>query len=202
MDKKYFLTGMSERRLTKAVVESGSRFKHKFYPHIRTLNTLHEKLGEKMNVKKMIFIALVLIIFSGCLNKDKNLTLEPKGNQPMGLVKLASDEKIDQQPSNNAKELLSNYEEISGVRAVNHNNQLVVAVDVDHDDRFNLDNIERDVSKKIKRDFSNMKVTISTDQKILLELEDLENALQKNNISEKELKKRLQEIKKLSKEQT
>ena len=47
-----------------------------------------------------------------------------------------------------------------------------------------------------------MKVTLSTDQKILLELKKLENEIENRSINHEELKKRVKKLVKLSKEQT
>src|SRR5699024_8006603 len=90
------------------------------------------------------------------------------------LTKLSVRGVTDQQPSDQAKEFLSHFEEISGVRAVNHDGEIVIAVDVHHHDRFSLDNIEEALRKDVRQNFSNMKVTLSTDQKIFIELKQLE----------------------------
>lgn len=155
-----------------------------------------------MNVKQIIFIIGIVLLFTGCMKNDRGLSLGPNGNESPELVKLSARGDMDQQPSNQAKQIISNYEEVTGVRAVNHDNQLVVAVEIDHGDRFRLDDIERELKKEIKRNFSKMTVTLSTDQKLLLELRNLENDIQANNISKNAIKKRLHELKKLSEEET
>lgn len=155
-----------------------------------------------MNINKTLFIIGTLLMFTACMNNEGNLTFEPNQNEDLELVKLSADGVVDQQPANQAKEILSNYEEISRVRAVNHDSNLLIAVEIDHNERFNLDNIEREVRKKIKQNFSKMKVTVSTDQKLLLELRHLENAIAENRISEQALEKQMDKLIKLSKEET
>jgi|SRR5690625_2160708 len=158
-----------------------------------------------MKTKKLLFIFIgILLITTACMNnkKDNTLSLEPTGNQSLPLSKLSSKGITDQQPADQAKQFLSNYEEITRVRAVNHDNDLLIAIEVDHLDRFQLDDIEREVRKKIKSNFSNLNITISSDKKILLELRDLETVITEKKISEDDIKKRITEIKKLSKEQT
>lgn len=160
------------------------------------------KLGGAMKRHLLLFISICLFVSIGCTNKNREQILEPTGDQPIELLKLKSNSVADQNASNQAKEIVSKYEEVAGVRAINYDNQLIVAIDVDHLDRFNLSEIEKELRKKINDSFSDMIVTVSTDQKIIIELEKLEKQIQAKSISEKELKKKMNDIKKLSKEQT
>lgn len=54
----------------------------------------------------------------------------------------------------------------------------------------------------MKKQFKNLDVEFSTDKKIIIELDKLEKQILNNEISSKELKKRLKQIVTLSKEQT
>lgn len=158
-----------------------------------------------MYLKRVFFLVLSIFILSACTNNnaDQDQVLEPTGNRDLELVKLSTDDSIiDQNPSNRAKELLSNYEEVSAVRAVNHEDELLIAIDIDQHERFSLDSIERKLQKKVRENFSDLKVTLSTDQKILIELRKLEEDIQANKISNDKLKKKIKELKSLSKEQT
>ncbi len=155
-----------------------------------------------MTLKRILFLVSIIILSACTNNMQKDPTFEPTGNRDMELVKLSSKEVMDQNPSNRAKELLSKYTEISAVRAVNDKEELLVGVEVDHHERFSLDNIESELRKKIKENFSDLKVTLSTDQKILLELEKLESDIRDNKVSNDELKKKIQELKSLSQEET
>lgn len=155
-----------------------------------------------MYLKRVFFVIISILILSACTNNQNDNALEPTGDRDLELVKLSSNGVADQNASNLAKEILSNDEEISEVRAVNHDNDLLIAINVDHHERFALDTIESELRKKINKNFSDMKVTLSTDQKILIELEQLENDIQGNDISKKQLKDRVKKLKSLSKEQT
>ncbi|MEI3604884.1 YhcN/YlaJ family sporulation lipoprotein [Pseudogracilibacillus sp. SE30717A] len=155
-----------------------------------------------MYLKRIIIIISIFILTACANNIQKDPTFEPTGNRDLELVKLSSKEIMDQNPSNRAKELLSQYAEISGVRAVNDKNELLIGVDIDHHERFSLDNMESELRKKIKENFSDLKVTLSTDQKILLELEKLEEDIRNKKVSNDELRKKIKELKSLSKEET
>ena len=143
---------------------------------------------------------LLLIVGTGCMKQDP--TYEPTKNQPLNLTKLTSKGITDQQPADEAKQFLSNYEEVSGVRAVNHNGQLIIAIEIDHDDRFSLDHLESKLNKELHENFPDMKIDVSTDQKLLFELEDLEKEITNQSISKKEVNKRMKKLRKLMKEQT
>jgi|SRR5690625_1359006 len=149
-----------------------------------------------------VLIMTPFLLFSACMKDQNESTLEPTGNRNLELVKLSSYGIHDQNASNQAKEMLSYYDEIAGVRAVNHDKDLLIAIDVRHHDRFNLDSIESDVRKKINKNFSDLKVTLSTDRKILIELEKLEKRMEAQDISDEQLKSRIKKIKSLTKEET
>lgn len=151
-------------------------------------------------VKKLFILCCLFLLLIGCTNNDP--TYQSTKKDDLELTKLKSDVPVDQNPANQAKEYLSHFEEVSAVRAVNYENDLVIAVDINHHDRFQLDHLEKELTKDVKKNFSNMEITFSTDRKILIELKRLEEDIQNRNVSEDGIKKRLQKIKKLSREET
>lgn len=151
-------------------------------------------------MKKILILFITSFFIIACSNDN---TVEPMGeNDSLELTKLSSRGITDQQPADQAKEFLSHYDEISGVRAVNHDGALMIAVKVKQLERFNLEDIEEALEQDIRKNFSKMKVKLSTDEKIYLELKRLEDDLLGQNISNKEVKKRLKKIQQLSKEET
>lgn len=151
-------------------------------------------------MKKFFILCSLLLLFVGCTNKGP--TWQSQGNDSLELTKLSAKGVTDQQPADQAKEFLSHYEEISGVRAVNHDGELIIAVDVHHHDRFSLEQIEEALQNDIRKNFSNMTITLSTDKKIFLELKQLEEDILTQTIKKDDIKKRLKSIKELSKEET
>src|SRR5690625_3517626 len=152
-------------------------------------------------MRKIMVIWMTLTILFGCSKGDEG-ALEPTNNSSYELSKLTTNIPIDQNPSNKAKLIVSRYEYIAGVRAVNANKELVIGIDVNQFDRFRLKEIKKELKQKIKEDFSEMTITLSTDKKISLELKRLEEEIQTKQISEEALKKKLKEIKNLSEEET
>ncbi len=149
---------------------------------------------------KLIVIFTTVLLLTACTNNDTAIQPEPKDD--FELTKLSVRGVTDQQPSDQAKAFLSQYEEVSGVRAVNHNGTLVIAVDLRHYDRLFLEDIEKALYKDLQRNFTKMQITLSTDRKIFLELERLEKDILDDKLSSADIKKRLNDIITLSKEQT
>lgn len=153
---------------------------------------------------RIFFIFTIILALFACASpmKEGQDILQPSRNEPLHLMKLSSNGLTDQQPAIQAKHFLSERDEISRVRAVNYEDDLIVAIDVHHLKRLQLKKIKADVQKEIDEQFSNLKVTLSTDQKILLELKDLEEAIEANEMNEEELQKKINDIKQLSNEET
>ncbi len=109
---------------------------------------------------------------------------------------------IDQSIANQAKEKMITKDEITDVMAVNTDKELLVAIKVENFNRFRLKSIEKTVKSDLEKMYPNHKVVVSTDKKMFWELEKIEQRLQKNNTNKKRLKKDLQKLESLIKEQT
>ncbi|RDW18398.1 hypothetical protein CWR48_12555 [Oceanobacillus arenosus] len=149
-----------------------------------------------MNRKKAIITVSLFFLLFGC-GTDSN-TDQNKQDTPI----TGSNKLIDQQPSADAKEMINKHEEISAIKAVNNSETIVVAVKVNHSERFTLKSLRKKMEKELKDSFPKLDVEFSTDLKIFLELEKLEEEIQADHFTEDKLDKGLKEIIKLSKEQT
>lgn len=152
--------------------------------------------------KRIILLVCMSFMLAGCMSNDEDFSLGPTTDDDLELTKLSSYGIYDQNPANSAKQMLSTHENLKQIRAVNDDSMVVIAVDVEQEDRFLLDEIEKELRSKMNEYFSDMTVALSTDQKILLELERLEKRLETEKMSNEQLKSQLKKIKKLSKEQT
>lgn len=141
---------------------------------------------------------MVTLLF-GC---GTSTTLESPHNNDVEFTKLTTKKDVDQQASNQAKDFIRRYEEVTSIKAVNTSKHLVVGFEVEHMERFNLEDIRKKIQKKLKKEFSSLKVVVSTDQKIILELDKLEQNIQSGKVSKKQLNKKAKKIIDLSKEQT
>jgi hypothetical protein len=156
-----------------------------------------------MLIKPSSFIIGIILMVSiiGCSN-DSNT--QRNSDNTISITQISTKNNYNQQYSNEAKKTLSQKEDITKVVAVNTNKLLVIAIEVPHHERFNLNDLNKELSKEMDDKFKDkdLKVELTTDKKIVLELEKLEEKLKKNEISKKELKKQLKHISKLLKEQT
>ncbi len=154
-------------------------------------------------VKKQILLLFAcFLLLAACNGRNNVMGLKPPADQPIELTKLSAKGVTDQQPADQAKNILSEYDEVEAVRAVNDGDMLVIGVKLHHNDRFRMDDIERNLRKKVKKNFSDMDITLSTDEKIHIELTKLEDELVNKKISKDDVKKRIKKIKKLSEEKT
>lgn len=148
---------------------------------------------------RIFHFILLLLLIAGC---GSNSTTHSTNDQ-VEFAKLSTNkESIEQQKSNQAKEILSTHDGLTNVYAVNSDKKLIVAFEIDHTKRFQLKNYEKKITKKIKKEFPKMDVNVSTDQKIVIEVDQLEQEIASGSISKKELNKKIKQLIKLSKEET
>ncbi|MED4452282.1 YhcN/YlaJ family sporulation lipoprotein [Metabacillus fastidiosus] len=146
---------------------------------------------------RIIYIFFLVIVIAGCSGMHKNEEAN-KSN----VTDVSFKNSHDQSVTEKMKQLLENEEEVKNIRAVNSDKELLIAAEINHMDRFRLKEIQQKLEKKVKKQYEDYKVTISTDKKIFLELEQLENKMRTENLSKKKFEKEMNRIKNLSKETT
>lgn len=155
----------------------------------------------KRSIWNLALISLLSLVFIvGCAKQDP--TYEPTEQKATDYTPLSNKGIEQQHPANEAKQLLSQYEEVSAVNAVHYDDELIVAIQIEQEDRFSLDHLEKEFQKKLKKSFPKLKIDLSTDQKLLFELDKLETKLANDSISKKDLKKKMKSVRKLMKEET
>src|SRR5699024_4904445 len=153
-----------------------------------------------MNYKRIIVLAVILTTLVSCTPNNNS---ESRSYPPVEMTKISTkNSAISQGESNHAKNILSKNDNVTHVYAVNTKDTLVIAIKVRHMKRFRLQKIKQKLTKKMKKEFPKMDVYLSTDKKIVIELEKLEKKLKKTSISKKDFKKQIQNIIDLSKEKT
>jgi len=148
---------------------------------------------------RTLIIICILLLFVGC---GKKPNMESTSNIDIQFTNVKTTEALAQEKANTAKRTLSQHDHINTVKAVNSEKDLVIAFEIDHLKRFNLEKIRKRIQKEMDEKFPDLNVIVSTDQKIVLELDRLEEKIHSDSISKKELNKKLKKIVKLDKEQT
>jgi hypothetical protein len=153
-------------------------------------------------MNKIFVLSIVLLCLSACSGMNEQGTEQANKGQPMNVSARNNNELglTDNAVAKKAKEKIINYDEINEVIAIHNDMELIVGFNVKKLEEFNVKGIEEKVKKDLKKEFPNEIITVSHDRKILMELEKLVN--EQGSLSEKEIKKRLQKIKGLSKEIT
>lgn len=149
-------------------------------------------------LKTFLFLITVIGFVSGCSGNSNQID----NNKNLNISKVHTSSPIKQSVANQAKDRLLAEEEVSDVKAVNSDKELLVAVKVDNFDRFRLKSVKKQAQSDLENMFPDYKILISTDQKMFLELDQLEQKLEKDKTKMDSLKKDFKEIKSLMKEQT
>lgn len=146
------------------------------------------------------YILPFLLLFgsvSGCTEQSS-----PETQPHQTFTPISSEIIVDQSLSNSVEKTLSKENDITKVRAVNTNKQLLVALKVSQTKRLKLEAITKRVTEKLKRKYPNYSLIVSSDYKLYLEVDRLETRIQNNKINQSVLKKEINKLKKLMREQT
>lgn len=108
----------------------------------------------------------------------------------------------EQSPSMQARKSMRKMDDIKGVYAVNTDKKLLVALELHQKDRFKLAKSGKTLSAKLKKQFPKMKTELSTDKKLIIELDKLEDKINQRNITKQKLEKEIKHLIKLMKEKT
>lgn len=137
-------------------------------------------------VKRIIMLVLFLILLSGCQMLGAQEDVRP--------MQLAQNAVLDQEQADEAKKIILSMEEVVEVKGVSENENIYLAPNVKHFDRFRLKEIRKYAHEHVKKRFPDATIHVSTDQKIFMELERLEKELKNRSISEERLKKELRKL--------
>ncbi|PLR82054.1 sporulation protein [Bacillus canaveralius] len=148
-------------------------------------------------------LLLLTIILAGCQEAD-----EGKGNQ-MSLIRATnpapvpiSDKQKDIIIAQKVKEEVMAFDEIYDVAVIKGKKDVLVAYKVRHLERFGMKDIEKNITKRLEKEFPDENFTVSSDYKIFLEAVQLQEDMQKPDFSDIKAEKRLKSIISLQKEMT
>lgn len=142
-----------------------------------------------------IFILTLFFFTLGC-NTNRQ-SQEEKIDEP-SQIQLSTQEDNKQLIANHLEEELLAHKEVTNIIVVNDDKNIVVGVEVYHNDRFKLKDIEKKIKEEVERTYPEHKVTVSIDKKIVMELEKLDKKLMDENIEKEKIKKDIEKIISLS----
>lgn len=154
-----------------------------------------------MKIIQWMTFLLIMLLISGCTQENTGADGDYRANENnTSLMRLSADYKQD--PSERAQQVIEREHAFNQVIAVNNEDLIIIAVDPEQHDRFRLETLRKDLKEKVSNAFPSYTVELSTDKKISLELNRLRDKLAEERLSQEELNKELERIRKLSKEQT
>ena len=104
--------------------------------------------------------------------------------------------------ANDAVNIVLNREEVIKANAINTEKQLLLAFEVEQFERFELQEIEKNIKKQLKQEFKDMEIEVSYDPKIMLEIEKVQEKIKLEEMDKDTLKKEMKHIVKLKHEKT
>ncbi|HLS10307.1 YhcN/YlaJ family sporulation lipoprotein [Lentibacillus sp.] len=149
------------------------------------------------SLQVVLTLGLILLLISCTSNND---TSQNSGDVNYNLI--SADTSIDQSIANQAKKSISQRNAITAVNAVNTNKKLIVAFEIEHNKRFQLADINKEIQTKMEKEFPKMTVEVSSDKRLVLEIEKLEEKIDNQDVTKKKLKKEVDRLIKLSKDKT
>ncbi|PDY44492.1 YhcN/YlaJ family sporulation lipoprotein [Bacillus pseudomycoides] len=152
----------------------------------------------KLGIITALFV-LLLSLFTGCgsspldkkVKKEEAKRTEEK-NGPK-LTKMST-ESFNQSISQEAKKKVLAMEEIIKATAVNSNLDLYIAVKPEHHERFSLKPLRTKIKKQLSDEYPTFDIRVSTDRKIFMLLDTLENKIKKKEVNKDQIKKQLKLI--------
>ncbi|MGM0878975.1 MAG: YhcN/YlaJ family sporulation lipoprotein, partial [Bacillota bacterium] len=115
----------------------------------------------KNKIKRLnigFFLIVVIGLGSGCAGNQNQFA---NNDDDANIVKVHTSKPIDQSVANQAKEKVIKEEEISDVKAVNTDKELLVAIKVNQFDRFRLKKIEKKVKEELEKTYPDYKILVS-----------------------------------------
>lgn len=100
------------------------------------------------------------------------------------------------------KKEVERIDEIYDVAVIKDDHHILIAYKVKHLQRFRMKKIEKELNKRLEKEYKDEEFIVSSDYKIFLEVVRLREKIDEGTINKKEAQKRFNEILELKKEMT
>lgn len=148
--------------------------------HISTSHVHTNTKKEQLNLMKKSVIVFLMVLLLGACSSEQEKVIFPTDN------------------STSLKPIMQKQDSIHGYKGVINEEDILVAIYINRFDRFNKTKIEEKITKQIEKKFPEKKVLVTGDQKIIWEVESIID----KKLKEEDLRKSIEKIKSLSKEET
>ncbi|HET7626764.1 MAG TPA: YhcN/YlaJ family sporulation lipoprotein [Bacillales bacterium] len=149
-----------------------------------------------------IFIVLTTItVFTGACGQQNGNDGKSQARLQQMQENRHAEQPVDQSKSERVRKQIMDRDAVTEVHAVNSKTQLMVAIQLKTMQQFNAQQIVEQVKKSIAHRYPNMKVEVSSDKKVYMEVSELEANLQTHEVSQKQFDKKLKRIARFMKEQ-
>ncbi|MHA6252028.1 hypothetical protein [Oceanobacillus sp. CAU 1775] len=151
-----------------------------------------------MPFRLWILPVILLLILSACTNTTNPDEQRQKNNISFSQTST----NINQNTAAFVKKFIKANKDHEEVYAVNTTDKLILAVIPKQHDRFQLKDFRKEIEKELGYELRQMDLEVTTDRKIALEIEALEEKIRNKKISKHDLEREMERIIKLSKEET
>ncbi|MEH7115495.1 YhcN/YlaJ family sporulation lipoprotein [Neobacillus niacini] len=151
-------------------------------------------------ILRLIIVMVFASVMVSC-NQDKNVN-----DSQLALMKttnpnpIVTEKNIGEDKVKKIEKEVSNLDELYDVAVVKGKRDTLVVYKVKHMQRFKMNKIEKDLTKRLKKNFPKENITVSSDYKIFLEAVRLVEKKNNGDLSDKQAEKRLNEIIKMTSE--
>jgi hypothetical protein len=151
-------------------------------------------------ILRLIIVMVFASVMVSC-NQDKNVN-----DSQLALMKttnpnpIVTEKNIGEDKVKKIEKEVSNFDELYDVAVVKGKRNTLVVYKVKHMHRFKMSKIEKDLTKRLKKNFPKENITVSSDYKIFLEAVRLVEKKNNGDLSDKQAEKRLNKIIKMTSE--
>ena len=149
-----------------------------------------------MIIVRLISIYLGSVLLFGCVDQSKpdpNQQNETQNND-IQMTKITHTQENAQNTANKIKDMFASDQDITILSVANASKDIIIAFDVAHYKRLGLQTKQETIQGAVEEAFPNYNVTVSTDQKVLIELEKLEQAIENQELSKDDIEKKVADI--------
>jgi hypothetical protein len=160
-----------------------------------------------MNRKQIIVYGLLVLLIgsflSGC-NQGGDKTSEESRKSMIQSVnpEATAVEKSEHDVAEKVKKDVQSIPAIYDVAVIKGEEDILVAYKVKHMQRYNMKKIEKEINKKLEKNYPKENFIVSSDFKIFIEAIELKDRMKDKDYSSKDAEERLKKIIKFKKERT